>query len=269
MNTRKFIVPLVATLMTLMWFATPTKTHADFVNEQAQNAVSLFNSLNDGRGYYYTVSPADGTWGMTTVQGSGQADLSAYSPLVSGENFAKTFCVEPLIGTGARHYGQLNYDGSSTSTTSGNQLTLGAAYLYANFALGELSGYNYDTPSYNGSMELQGAIQYLIGADFNENWRSNSFLADLLGVNSDTSYWTQVYDPGQYYDELGDYSVFVMNNSDEYGTNTQDFLFLVAHEEESSGGATTPEPASILIFGTGLAGLGLARRFRRKRSERC
>lgn len=261
MNISKKVLFLLATILLAASF-TPA-VQADFVLEQAKNVVNAFNSLNDGQGYYYKVSPDNGRWSMNTMQGYDQADFGAYSPLVGGENFAKTFCVEPLVGTGARHYGTLNYENGATTTQSGNSLTLGAAYLYASFATGALDGYNYDKINYNEGYDLTKAIQSLIGAIYGENWLANDFLTALLGVNDDKSYWEQVYDPGKYYDEIGDYSVFVMNNRDEYGTHAQDFLYLAAHD--GNPGPATPEPASMLIFGAGLAGLALAKRCRKKR----
>ncbi len=266
MKMRNITVPVVVAILTVAWLATPTKIHADFVTGQTQNVVDTFNSLNDGRGYYYTVSTSLGRWVMTNVEGYEQADFSAYGPSTSGENFAYSFCVEPIIGTGARHVSQLNYDGNSTKTSEGNALTVGAAYLYANFASGMLDGYDYESPSYYGDSDLIGSLHSVMGLDDRLSWSTSEYLTAMLDVNPDQSYWEQTYDPGRFYDEIGDYSVFVMNNTDEYGTNTQDFLYLAGYEGGSpETGSATPEPASMLIVGTGIAGLGLIGRRRKKK----
>lgn len=246
----------------VIFLVTSSITYADFVVEQAQNTVNAFNSLNDGKGYVYQVSPDKGRYNLTSAQGYEQANLGAYSSMTGGENFIKTFCVEPIVGTAPKQIGKLNYENNSSQTTSGHKLTLGSAYLYASFATGDLNGYNYLSPNYTNGKELSNAIQFLMGSIYDINWYANDFLVGLLGIKDDQSYWEQVYDPGQYYDEIGDYSVFVMNNQDEYGTHRQDFLYLAEHE---SGAAVTPEPASFLIFGAGLAGLALAGRLRKKR----
>lgn len=250
------------------FFLTSPIVYADFVSGQAQKAVDDFNSLNKGQGYVYRVSPFNGTWSMTTSSGYDQADFGAYSLKVAGDTFANTCCVEPIVGTGATHVGKLNYENNATTTTSGKALTLGSALLYSQFATGTLDGYNYESPNYDNGYVLTKAIQYLMGATYDTNW-SNAFLSDLLEINSDKSYWTQIYDPGQYYDEIGDYSVFVMNNKDEYGTHVQDFLYLAAHEDTSgAGNAGTPEPASMLIFGAGLSGLALSFSLRKRLAKK-
>lgn len=241
-------------------------TRADFSLSQAQQAVNAFNSLNEGRGYYYNVSPDNGRFSLTTVQGGEQADLGAYSPLLGGGNMLKTFCVEPAVETATKQYGTLNYANNSTTTTSGDKLTVGAAYLYASFATGMLAGYAYDSPNYTNGKELSNAMHFLMDVYFLEspwvNWSNNDFLNGLLDVNSDKSFWEQAYDPGRYYEEIGDYSVFVMNNQDEYGSHRQDFLYLAGYDGQSS--TVTPEPASLLILGVGMAGVFCVYRARKK-----
>lgn len=257
----------IALLIAAILLTSPM-AYAEFIDLQAQKAVDEFNSLNNGQGYVYNVSPDNGRWSISTVDGYGQADFGAYSPKTSGNTYINTVCVEPIVGTAPKQIGKLNYENGSSKTTSGNALTLGSALLYTMFATGTLDGYDYDSPNYNNSNDLTQAIQFLMGSIYDINWNANDFLSGLLDLNDDKSYWEQVYDPGQYYDEIGDYSVFVMNNQDESGTHRQDFLYLAAHSDAGgSETATSPEPASLVLFGTGLGGLALSYRFRKTRTK--
>lgn len=239
---------------------------AGILTDHAQNAVNAFNNLNNGQGYFYSVAPDNGRYTLQTMAGHEQPDLGAYASSVSGPDFTKSFCVEPLVGTSPRQYGQLNYVNGTSTTKSGHSLTLGAAYLFSQFATGILDGYDYDSPEYYNGTDLTKAIQYLMGSVYNQSWIGNEFLAGLLDVNDDQSHWSQIYDPGEYYDEIGDYSIFVMNNRSDDGSDRQDFLFLTGYEKNP--GSATPEPATMLIMGLGLAGFAVARRGRKKRDAR-
>lgn len=253
------------TLLVAIFLFTSSTAHAEFTALQTQKAVEEFNSLNNGQGYVYKVSPDNGRWITSTAAGYEQADFDAYSPKTSGENYINTVCVEPTVTTATKQIGKLNYENGMSKTTSGHALTLGSALLYKLFATGTLDGYDYDSPSYNEGYNFTRTIQFLMGSIYDIKWESNAFLGDLLDLNDDKSYWGQIYDPGQYYDEIGDYSVLVMNNQDEYGTHRQDFLHLVAHEKEDALEGTTPEPATLLILGVGFGGLALSHAFRKTR----
>lgn len=73
----------ISLLVAIFLFLAPS-TYADLFQEQAQNAVNMFNSMNNGKGYIFTHKTevsAGYTGLMTTKAGTDPVDLSAYIPL--------------------------------------------------------------------------------------------------------------------------------------------------------------------------------------------
>lgn len=256
-------------------------THADLFMEQAINAVNMFNSMNKNQGYVFT-QRAVGTGNsldyqavMTTTADKELVDLDAYTASYAsgtnenGNQFFRTFCVEPGVGTAGMVRGKLDYtNGTSTTAKGKDNLSLGTAALYAKYVSGALDGYVYNDAT---TAQLVHAIRAAMEASTygsyyttDYDWDSNIFLAALLEINSDKNYWTQDYDPGKYYEEVGDYSVFVMNTYNGDGFNVQNMLYIVSNDGHT---AATPEPASMLIFGVGMTLLPLARRMRKKNQK--
>ncbi len=232
----------------------------------AYEIVSQVNALNDGKGIAYQTTTTYGAMRAFSADPSYDfADTSAYSRTAGtgGNNFFKSFCVaysvNPIIDT--LSYGTLNYQNGKSTTSRGCSLNLGAAFLYKQFATGALGGvYNYATDS--NSFDLRYAVQYLIGDTNYTSWESNTFLQYLLTVNADKSFWYGSYDPGQYYNLIGDYSVFVLRVSD--GTTSkswQDHLYLAQATSSS-----TPEPATLALWGLGSLGIAGSRYYRRRKS---
>ncbi|MCL2623674.1 MAG: PEP-CTERM sorting domain-containing protein [Planctomycetaceae bacterium] len=232
----------------------------------AQAIVDQFNSASGGSKMQF-VYGTNYEVNLKQYSSSGFADTSAYAPGVTGgSNYFRTFCVQPNVGVYTNMEATLNYVNGKSSTTSGHFLTLGAAYLYSQFATGTLQGYNYAETSARStsSSNLLTAIRALMSITIVSNWSANPFLNQLLLSNSDRDYWTSAYDPNQYYDIIGNYSVFVMNNN-EIGTNRdgQDFLYVVATNPSSD----IPEPATLFLWGLGGLGvIGAARRRKKLQS---
>ena len=265
-----------------------------FADQTAQDIVTEFNAMNGGYGYqfnpgtaasYTYSSTGTGEIRLFQVAGTQMADVSAYTSNTAGTNYFQTFCVEPSrqFGSGGTS-GFLDYANNTTSTFMNGDtglsttLTLGAAYLYKQFATGNL---NYDYVGSNRAYDaavLQDAIWYLIGnsAEMKVTTSTNNkYLQMLDGMSGYT--WSAAYDPGQSYMGLmDDYRVFVMQTPLSITVNpsggmgimsmpfyTQDVLY-VAKPDSSD----TPEPASILLWTLGgLGAAGMAYRKRRNSTK--
>jgi PEP-CTERM putative exosortase interaction domain len=216
--------------------------------------VSQFNGLNAGRGYMFTYTNVSNEGQMKAV-GSSIPPRTAYTSSTSAANYFNSYCVEEgtTITSGGQYSAQLNYTGNSTQNSTGNALTLGAAYLYQQYAAGTLTGFNYADRAASATA-LQEAMHILTTQPY-AAWGSNTFLNQLLAQNSQT-HWLQTYDPGKRYSEIGDFSVFVMQVKNTLGGGDfQDFVYVAPASLPPS--VDTPEPATMLLWLTGgLSALG-------------
>ncbi|GHT18747.1 hypothetical protein FACS1894189_7000 [Planctomycetales bacterium] len=272
---QNLVLPMVLVAITL---GTVRSASAEVVTGafSAQSIVDAFNSANDGTGLHYTLGSSES--GTVQLKNGGNyrfADTSAYhsnrgNDKLAANSFFYTFCVEPEVTAQTYGTATLNYTNGTTKTgRDGNPLTVGAAYLYTMFA-------TYVKPEfYSNTVALGSAIRFLIGdlgtGEDGTNWTNNVYLQNLAAINSQ-DYWNQIYDPNSFYSEIGNYSVFVMDvqavlttgglydQIDSVLLDSQDFLYVANAAIPYS---PTPEPATMLIFGLGIAGLGLARRKRK------
>lgn len=255
----KFFYHAIAFL--LVAAAVTNRASADM---DAQAIVDAFNSASGGTQMLFNYSY---NYEVNVAQRSGYefADTSAYAAGVTGSsNYYRTFCVEPTVGAYSQMGATLNYADNKSTTSSGYSLSVGAAYLYSQFAAGTLDGYNYANTSARStsSSNLLTAIRGLMGIN-TLSW-TNVFASHLLTINNDKSFWTQSYDPNQFYDVIGDYSVFVMNCYSSTGANGQDFLYVAS----AKNGSDTPEPASVILWTLGSIGaFGAARKARKRREK--
>jgi len=238
-----------------------------FADLDAAAIVSTFNALNGGVGLKTTNSSANGAVTLNPYSGSQFPSISAYvasARSTSGTGF-QSFCLEPSApGPSSGSTGKLNFNSvTGTSTTSSNNvLSIGAATLYAQFATGTLSNYSYT--SADASLLLT-AIRAAMGISTVTNWTTNKYLNQLLAVNANQSYWQSAYDARQTYG-FGDYSVFVININLPSGGNAQDFLYIAQANNTGGGDGSVPEPASILLWSLGGLG-GLIASWKRKQKR--
>lgn len=254
-------------ILSLSLLAMLMLTSVSFADLNAGQIVSSFNGLSaNGLQFRYSTSTNEvNIYQVSAV--TPFANTSAYSTSLStgGNNsYFRTFCIEPTKSVVTSGTAKLNYENNKTVNSAGKALTVGAALLYTRFATGALaSSYNYanSTTRGNDAIDLRTAIQSLMGVYTGTvNW-NNKYLQYLLSIDSNQSYWTAVYDPGHFYNEIGQYSVFVMQVKDSSGNGDyQDFIYVA---QASTVTTVVPEPATILLWslgGVGAVAGGLRRR---------
>jgi len=264
------------------------------VSLNAQATVDEFNMANGGVGYVFDVcarfnggglsyeGKAGGLVLLKTHDDYDVIDTRAYAEQFDeGHEFATIQLgkTTPRISESEHFEGDfingtmeiLHYNGiaRTTCTSDGTALNVGAACLYKLLATTEPSGLPGGFNDLNGLEYIAGAIRFLMDGvtiinvdreeiDYDEvtvDWGSNFYLQMLLGINENQSYWESAYDPGAYYEEIRNYSVFVMQANFEDYPETFDFLYIIPVSS-----TIVPEPASLSCLGLGAVALMMRRR---------
>ena len=229
--------------LTMVFFAVAMFTmNFALADMNAQGIVNQFNNTPDGQRTLFNYSMDDYGVRLTQVNGINHVDTSAYKQGVFGDsNSFRTLCIQPKVGVNNPMSMVLNYANNTSTSSTGQSLSVGAAYLYSQYAAGTLQGYNHYPLSASYGYLLS-AVHGLIGLN-PVDW-DNTFMKLLLRINSDEDYWTQTYDPNKYYDDIGDYSVFIINCYDANGNGGyQNFLYVA----KASNSSDTPEPAMVFF----------------------
>ena len=240
----------------------------DGISLDAQGTVNAFNSMNDGNGFLFTTKekPIGGApYHLTdrggTLDGAHCCTIGPDSPSMSAYVNGSIDSFTPRYSSSfpVDWKGTLNYTNGTTQTVNAGynstSMSVGTAYLYKLFATGELDLSESPYSSANLSNTLFNLSSFLKP--------SNPFGNILLEMNSDKNYWLSAYDPDAYYDEIGYYSVFYINaetDGDCYNYADTNFIYIAKVGDDPQ---VTPEPATMMLLGTGLLALPFARRFRK------
>jgi hypothetical protein len=169
----------------------------------------------------------------------------------TGPNF-QSFCMElsEFISFGPTYNVVFNDRAINGSVGPvGDPLSVGVAWLYNEFRLGVLAGYDYTVPGRDVSAGmLQDAIWWLEGeAGDPANVFGNAAVTKFGSVANAMA------------NNNGQYPVAILNLNNLNGTRAQDILAAVS---------PIPEPATMLLLGSGLIGLGVFTRRRYKRYKK-
>ncbi|MCL2623306.1 MAG: PEP-CTERM sorting domain-containing protein [Planctomycetaceae bacterium] len=278
MKTLKFTV-LTALVLAL---ANSGTVLAEF---DPQQFAAQFNG-SDGKGWQWNIAGYktnnSSSYNEYYIGGGNLPDLRAYSDNTKTSDRFYTFCAEPnvkLVAVNTSGYAKLNYQDGRTKNSDGMALNLGAAWLYTQYATGQLSGFDYTGSKHasdvndlgraitlmmggiNGTLTTQQITNNIINNN-GSTGEKNKYL-ELLRTSNDytASEWASDYIVSADYKGIGDYAVFVMNMTEYNGRNLQDYLYVVCKDhgdggDDGGGCNDVPEPATFLLWT--LSGIGLA-----------
>ena len=173
-------------------------------------------------------------------------------PAPSGASGFQTFCIESqvLFNNGATY----NYS-LTQSDHSGHPLSLGAAWLFAQFSAGTLSGYDYAVGNgrINSAGSLQEAIWDLQGQTIPQAFLGNPTIDSQAGIFVSMAQTAAGSDAAARAAANGAFGASVISLSDVTGAPAQDWLAIV--QVTVPDGGTT-----IALLGFALVGVEALRR---------
>jgi hypothetical protein len=246
------------------------------VSLDAQAVVDAFNSMNDGQGALFQGRRETPNNMFATDFDNFVGDAPDFGAYQVGKFVSFVYSDGGLYGYDA--VGTLRYEEGKTTMRHNVALSVGSAYLSRVLATTIDPQWNWegdydDLPEkyYDFSNALDSLLLWSFSDDTylpwpGLDWGINSYLQMLLDANDDQSYWTSLYDPDAYYEEIGNYSVFILDAVAIPNDFFEGHLMYVAEAANpyNPGAPVTPEPATMLMFGMGMLALPFARRLRKK-----
>ena len=278
MRTRQFSVLLAVALTAMCSGGLRADFNAQFVVDNFAGAGQRTWTFNSSTNPGLTERSFFNNSGIVPNRAAFAVSSAGFVGTQTGTHTFYSFCVNQNITTAATAgTATLNYNAATgvTRNASDQALTVGAAWLFQQYATGSLAGFSYNlalgTRNSDASL-LQSAIYLLMNAGTTVatlNASTNTFVQAMLRANdTDTSYWLNTYNVNQRYNEIGDHAIFVMNIRNNIGVANQDHLYIVQATYGGGGSSDVPEPASLLLWTLGGLGLAYTSRARNRRLKK-